>query len=168
MGMNSWRSKIELQVYTSINQDWSHICSVKYDQTSKYRCGEGKRGEWREPEREKAIYLNFHTPFCQQVQLTSTVLIWISRRENAYSQKHKLSYANSRLKPLQLVEVQEVYCGLQFFLIFFVCSLLICIPSLLVKCTCLCERTQLQDFEFVVSQSIPYLCASWKIDSLAC
>lgn len=51
--MNSWRSKIELQVYTSINQDWSHICSVKYDQTSKYRCGEGKRGEWREPERER-------------------------------------------------------------------------------------------------------------------
>lgn len=65
------------------------------------------------------------------------------------------------------MEIQEVYCWLWFFLIFFVC-LFIDILSLLVKYTCLCERTQLQDFEFIVSLSVPYLCASQEIASLAC
>lgn len=170
-GMNSWRSKIELQAYSSINLDWSHI-SVKYGQTSKYRGGEGKRGEWREPGEERERERESNTPefsclLCQQVQLTSNTLVWISRRENAYRQKYQLSYANSRLKPLQLVEVQEVYCWLCFTDFTFVC-LFIRIPSLLVNCTCLCERTQLQDFELMVSLSVPYLCASQKIADLTC
>lgn len=128
--------------------------------------GKESRAE-RDGERERESNTpEFSYLLCQQVQLTSTMLIWISRRENAYRQKYWLSYANSRLKPLQLVEVQEAYSWLCFFLIF-VC-LFICIPSLLVKCTCLCERTHLQDFELIVSLSVPYLCAPWKIDSLAC
>lgn len=125
-----------------------------------------ERARGRERERESNTP-EFSCLLCQQVQLTSNTLVWISRRENAYRQKYQLSYANSRLKPLQLVEVQEVYCWLCFTDFTFVC-LFIRIPSLLVNCTCLCERTQLQDFELMVSLSVPYLCASQKIADLTC
>lgn len=76
-----------------------------------------ERGVERARERERKQYTWIFIP--PSVSRSSwPVQCWSESAEGRMLIVKKLSYANSRLKPLQLVEVQEVYCGLQFFLIF--------------------------------------------------